>query len=32
VVTLEGLALAEVLAIVDEHKAISAQRESKGAK
>lgn len=31
VVTLEGLALAEVLAIVDEHKAISAQRESKGA-
>jgi ParB/RepB/Spo0J family partition protein len=27
VVTLEGLALAEVLAIVDEHKAISAQRE-----
>ncbi|WP_354692692.1 chromosome partitioning protein ParB [Phytobacter sp. RSE-02] len=32
VVTLEGLALAEVLAIVDEHKAISAQRESKGAR
>lgn len=27
VVTLEGLVLAEVLAIVDEHKAISAQRE-----
>lgn len=31
VVTLEGLALAEVLAIVNEHMVISAQRESKGA-
>lgn len=28
VVTLEGLALAEVLAIVDEHKAIAAQRKT----